>query len=186
VNPGTAARLSADLMASHGSLLNVVLQADAGQWPDWCIDLIASVRNILSDCARARLFSGEPLIDHATLNAYLMIELAYRPQEEAWGIFLDSELRPLKQSCFAVGGFRSAQVEPRQVIRAGLMANAAGLILVHNHPGGHQQFSMADIALTRMLMDMLRPVGISLHEHILVTRSGTSSLRQSNPELWPS
>ncbi|WP_448659204.1 JAB domain-containing protein [Sphingomonas sp. CJ99] len=164
----------------------MIEEADGEHWPAWSIDLIAGIRTIVQDCARARLFSGEPIKDPAALNAYLMTELAGRPQEEAWGIFLDSDLRPVKQSCFAVGHFRSAPIEPRQVIRAGLIANAAGLILVHNHPGGNQHFSMSDIAITRLLMDCLNSVGIVLHEHILVTRAGTCSLRQSNPELWPS
>ncbi|MGC6399037.1 JAB domain-containing protein [Sphingomonas sp. FW199] len=169
----------------HGTLGAVFVDAKAGLWPAWAIHTLETVRSIVLSCLQARVFDGKPLVDHAALHAYLTAELAYRPQEEVWGIFLDTDLRAVSQHCFSIGGYTMARIEPRQVIRCALLANAAGVILVHNHPGGRRQFSMADVATTRLMIDVLGPLCVTVHEHILITRSGCLSMRQSNPELWP-
>lgn len=173
------------MIETHGSLVAVFVDASPGLWPSWAVRTLELVKAIVQNHLHARVFDGLPLTDHAALHAYLMAELANRPQEEAWGIFLDTDLRALRQHCFSVGGFTSTRFEPRQVIRCALLANAAGVIFVHNHPGGRRQFSMADVATTRQLIDVLCPISVQVHEHILITRSGWLSMRATNPELWP-
>jgi DNA repair protein RadC len=49
--------------------------------------------------------------------------------------------------------------------------------LVHNHPSGGPTPSQADIQMTRAIVDIAGPLGISVHDHIIVGRSGHASLK---------
>ena len=49
--------------------------------------------------------------------------------------------------------------------------------LVHNHPSGDPTPSTADIEMTRQIVDIAAPLGISVHDHIIVGKDGHASLR---------
>ena len=49
--------------------------------------------------------------------------------------------------------------------------------LVHNHPSGDPTPSSADIQMTRAIVDIATPLGISVHDHIIVGKNGHSSLK---------
>jgi DNA repair protein RadC len=63
------------------------------------------------------------------------------------------------------------------VIRRGLDCGASALILVHNHPSGNPEPSRADIAITKAIAEAGRPLGITVHDHVIVGREGHVSLR---------
>ncbi len=50
-------------------------------------------------------------------------------------------------------------------------------LLVHNHPSGDPTPSQADIHMTKAIVDIATPLGISVHDHIIVGRSGHASLK---------
>ena len=68
-------------------------------------------------------------------------------------------------------------VYPREVVKRALELSATAIILVHNHPSGDPTPSRADIEMTKTVMDTARPLGISLHDHIIVGKDGHVSLR---------
>ena len=49
--------------------------------------------------------------------------------------------------------------------------------LMHNHPGGDPTPSRADIAMTQMIVEVAKPLGIAVHDHIIVGRDGHASLK---------
>jgi DNA repair protein RadC len=49
--------------------------------------------------------------------------------------------------------------------------------LVHNHPSGDPTPSRADIEMTKQIVEVAKPLGISVHDHIIVGRDGHASLR---------
>jgi DNA repair protein RadC len=51
------------------------------------------------------------------------------------------------------------------------------IILVHNHPGGDPTPSRADIEMTRVIVDVAKPLGIAVHDHIIVGKDGYASLK---------
>jgi RadC-like JAB domain len=53
----------------------------------------------------------------------------------------------------------------------------ATIILVHNHPSGDPTPSQADIQMTKAIVDIAAPLGISVHNHIIVGRNGHASLK---------
>jgi DNA repair protein RadC len=51
------------------------------------------------------------------------------------------------------------------------------LRIVHNHPSGDPTPSSADIRMTREIVEVAKPLGITVHDHIIVGRQGHASLR---------
>ena len=49
--------------------------------------------------------------------------------------------------------------------------------LVHNHPSGDPTPSRDDIQLTRVIADAARPLGVQVHDHLVIARTGHKSLR---------
>jgi DNA repair protein RadC len=53
---------------------------------------------------------------------------------------------------------------------------ASGL-LVHNHPSGDPTPSRADIEMTRLIIETAKPLGISVHDHVIIGKSGHTSMK---------
>jgi DNA repair protein RadC len=70
-----------------------------------------------------------------------------------------------------------AAIHPREVIKRGLDLGASAMILVHNHPSGNPEPSRADIQITRRIADAAKPLGILVHDHVIVGREGHISMR---------
>ena len=63
------------------------------------------------------------------------------------------------------------------MVKRALDLDAAALIMVHNHPSGDPTPSKADIEMTREVGQAVNAVGISLHDHIVVSRTGHASFK---------
>lgn len=68
-------------------------------------------------------------------------------------------------------------VYPREVVKRALELHATAMIMVHNHPSGDPAPSKADIAMTKEVRDAAEKLGISLHDHVIVSKSGSTSFK---------
>ncbi len=68
---------------------------------------------------------------------------------------------------------------PREILKKALMLNATGLILAHNHPAGSLEPSEGDQQLTRQVSTAARALGLTVHDHVIVTHEGHFSFRQT-------
>ena len=68
-------------------------------------------------------------------------------------------------------------VYPREVVKRALELSASALILVHNHPSGDPSPSAADVRMTKEIAEVAKPLGIVIHDHIIVGRDGHASLK---------
>jgi len=66
---------------------------------------------------------------------------------------------------------------PREVVKRALELGAAALIMVHNHPSGDPTPSQADIDMTQQVADAAKSMGILLHDHLIMAKSGHTSFR---------
>jgi DNA repair protein RadC len=74
-----------------------------------------------------------------------------------------------------------AHVYPREVVKVALEKNASALILVHNHPSGSLKASDNDMQLTKLLTEICSQVGITIHDHLIVSRAGAYSIKLGAP-----
>jgi len=63
------------------------------------------------------------------------------------------------------------------VVKRALELSASALILVHNHPSGDPSPSAADVKMTKEIAEVAKPLGIVIHDHIIVGRDGHASLK---------
>jgi len=76
-----------------------------------------------------------------------------------------------------VGTVDHTPVYPREVIKRALELSATAMILVHNHPSGDPTPSQADIQMTKAIVGIAVPLGISVHDHIIVSKNGHASMK---------
>jgi DNA repair protein RadC len=74
----------------------------------------------------------------------------------------------------SVGSLTASVVHPREVFKPAILANAAAMILAHNHPSGDPQPSNEDRVLTERLVQGGKLLGIEIVDHVIVGDGGTA------------
>lgn len=135
-----------------------------GDLISWCLREKASQKTVLG--------SPERVAD------YLRLTLGTSREERFLVIFLNARNELVGMETLQTGTVNQAVVYPRRVIERALAHNAVALVLVHNHPSGHGDPSPEDVALTARIATAAEAVDLAVHDHLIVTREGTSSLRE--------
>ena len=120
---------------------------------------------------RTMLSSWNDVID------YCRTSMAFADKEQFRILFLDKRNQLISDEVQQVGTVDHTPVYPREVIKRALELSATALILVHNHPSGDPTPSQADIQMTKAIIDIAGPLGISVHDHIIVGKNGHASWR---------
>ena len=126
---------------------------------------------------RSRLADRPLLSDWKTLADYLHADMAHRAIERVRVLHLNSKNMLIRDELVSEGSVDQAAVYVREVVRRALELGSAALIIVHNHPSGDPEPSRQDVALTRELIAAGKPLGIAVHDHIVVGAKGQKSLR---------
>ena len=100
------------------------------------------------------------------------------PQEKMAAIYVDTRNRPIGWSVLFVGTINRAAVDPKPILQMGLLLNAAGFFLAHNHPSGDPSPSAEDLAFTRRLSDAGEVIGIRLIDHLIIGDETHVSLKR--------
>jgi len=108
---------------------------------------------------------------------YCRSSMAFSDKEQFRLLFLDKRNQLIADEIQQTGTVDHTPVYPREVIKRALELSATALILVHNHPSGDPTPSNADIQMTKAIIDIATPLGISVHDHIIVGRAGHASLK---------
>ena len=108
----------------------------------------------------------------------LMPELRDERREHLKGLMLDTKNRVIKVVTISTGTLDSSLVHPREVFREAIIANAAALILAHNHPSGDPSPSDADRRVTTRLASVGKEVGIELLDHIILGHNIFVSMKE--------
>ncbi|HXA43710.1 MAG TPA: JAB domain-containing protein [Candidatus Solibacter sp.] len=99
-------------------------------------------------------------------------------QERVVALYLDSRNRPLHREVVAIGGLRASVIQPRDILAPAIQLPVAGIILVHNHPSGDTRPSAEDLEVTRRLAGAADLFGIELLDHLVVSRSAFTSIKE--------
>ena len=103
--------------------------------------------------------------------------MAFADKEQFRVLFLDKRNQLIADELQQVGTVDHTPVYPREVVKRALELSATALILVHNHPSGDPTPSRADIQMTQAIIEVARPLGISVHDHIIVGKEGHASFK---------
>lgn len=111
------------------------------------------------------------------LIAYCRITMGHEKIEQFRLLFLDKKNRLIADELQQRGTVDHTPVYPREVIKRALELGASALILVHNHPSGDATPSKADIEMTREVQEAAAKLGIAVHDHIVISKSGHNSFK---------
>ena len=108
---------------------------------------------------------------------YCRTAMAFADKESFRILFLDKRNQLIADEQQQTGTVDHTPVYPREVVKRALELSATAIILVHNHPSGDPTPSRADIQMTKAIIDVAQPLGISVHDHIIVGKDGHASFK---------
>lgn len=107
----------------------------------------------------------ETSLDTFTIMNSLMSNLT---EEHLYALYLDTKSKLISRELISKGDLKTTTFNVNNILRIGLMLNANGVILVHNHPSGESRPSDADLDVTSKISNALKLVSLVLLDHIII------------------
>jgi len=137
------------------------------------------VRESALRLSREDLGTREILGSWQSVLDYCRASMGYEKKEQFRIFFLDRKNGLIKDEVQQRGTVDHTPAYPREVVKRALDLGATAIIIAHNHPSGDPTPSQADIAMTREIREAAEKLGIVLHDHIIVGKSGTTSFKSA-------
>jgi DNA repair protein RadC len=174
--------LAKDLIAKFGSFAEVVAAPRARLKEvkgigEAVVDELKIVHAAANRLVRGQLQKKPVLSSWSNVIDYCRSAMAYADKEQFRLLFLDKRNQLIADEVQQTGTVDHTPVYPREVVKRALELSATALILVHNHPSGDPTPSRADIQMTQAIIDVAKPLGISVHDHIIVGKEGHASFK---------
>lgn len=112
------------------------------------------------------------------LTAYLRASMAHETKEHFRLLLLNKKNELIADETQQTGTVDHTPAYPREIMKRALEVGATALILVHNHPSGDATPSQPDIDMTREIIAAGKPFSIVIHDHVIVSRSGITSMKK--------
>jgi len=127
----------------------------------------------------AELKSESPVLDNPEAIVRLMRESNRLKSVETFqALLLNTRRRLIREVQISDGTLDTLLVHPREVFKAAIAANAAAIVLVHNHPSGDPTPSEADIKVTRDLIRAGQLLKIEVLDHIIIGSPGRAPAKE--------
>lgn len=142
------------------------------------------VRLKLTD--KAGVFSMERIDTPEKAVSVLAPVLAELDREEVCVVNLDGKGRPINFNVVSIGSVNASLVTGRELYKTAILSNAAGMIMLHNHPSSDLQMSVSDRNVTEKMMYASLLLDIEFYDHVIVAggTGKTFSIRENVPELF--
>jgi DNA repair protein RadC len=161
-----------EVLGAPEHLLREVAGCGAAVARDLKIVAAAAQRMLKSEVkGRQVLSSWSAVIDYCTAA------MAYETKEQFRILFLDKRNVLIADEVQQTGTVDHTPVYPREVIKRALELSASALILVHNHPSGDPTPSRADIDMTKRIVETAAPLGITVHDHVIIGKGSHASMK---------
>jgi DNA repair protein RadC len=174
--------LAKNLIATFGSFPEVISApparlAEIKGIGDAAITELKVVQAAASRLTRGAVGKRPVLSSWSSVLDYCRTAQAFAEKEEFRILFLDKRNALIADEVQGSGTVDHTPVYPREVVKRALELSATAIILVHNHPSGDPTPSRADIDMTKAIVDIAKPLGIAVHDHIIVGKQGHASLK---------
>jgi DNA repair protein RadC len=176
--------LAKDLLAHHGSFENLISASPDAlrtllKTNEVAIGLLKAVEAAAIRLAARKIEQRDLISSNAALLDYCRTSLANQSVEQFRVLFLNTKNRLIKDVLMGQGTVDHAPVYVREIVAKGLQLGAKSMILLHNHPGGDPTPSSADITMTKEIVAAAKPLGIAVHDHLVIGRNGHTSFRSA-------
>lgn len=153
-----AERLAREVGLPIGKAMQVVAAAELGRRfyarNDMMLPVVRTARDVF---------------DHA-------VDMRLLPKEHLRGLYLNAHYKVIHDEVISIGTIDANLVHPREVFRPAVEHAAVAVILVHNHPSGELEPSVADLAVTEQIVEAGTLLGIELVDHVIITKHGYASV----------
>lgn len=171
-----------DLLKRFGSLAEVLGAPahllrevqDIGEAAALDLKIIAAAAQRM---ARSDIKGREILSSWAQVLDYCRAAMAFEDREQFRILFLDKKNTLIADEVQQTDTVDHTPVYPREVVRRALELSATAVVLVHNHPSGDPTPSRADIDMTKTIIESAKPLGIAVHDHIIIGKKGYASMK---------
>lgn len=121
---------------------------------------------------------GKPILNSWTrLMEYCHATMAHEKKEHFRILFMNKKNELIADEIQGSGTVDHTPAYPREIMKRALELGATALILMHNHPSGDPKPSQADVDMTRLIIRAAEPFSILIHDHIIISRSGYTSMK---------
>lgn len=174
--------LAKSLIGRFGSFAEVVhapehLLREVEQVGSSTIVELKLVRTAALELMRSEVLNQPILSSWQQVVDYCRTLMGYETREQFRILFLDKKNKLIADELQGQGTVDHTPVYIREVVKRALELSSTALVLVHNHPSGDTKPSRADIDMTRAIEAAAKPLGIILHDHIIVGRGAHFSFR---------
>src|SRR5580700_4548785 len=174
--------LAKSLLEKFGSFAEVITAPEARLAEVKGLGAAGITELKIVQAAASRLLRGavkkRPVLSSwATVLDYCRSAQAFADREQFRVLFLDKRNQLIADELQQTGTVDHTPVYPREVVKRALELSATAIVLVHNHPSGDPTPSRADIQMTQQIIAVAQPLGISIHDHIIVGKEGHASLK---------
>ncbi len=138
------------------------------------LKLVASVSQRM---LKSEIRNKQVLGSWSSVINYCHAAMAHETREQFRILFLDKRNVLIADEVQGHGTVDHTPVYPREVVRRALELSSTALILIHNHPSGDPTPSRADIEMTKTIIDTAKPLGIAVHDHIIIGKDGHASFK---------
>lgn len=174
--------LAKNLIARFGSFAEVVTAPEprlkeiegAG---DAVVTELKLVRAAALRLMRSEIMQRPALSSWAQVLDYLRAAQGFEHREQFRILFLDKKNHLIADEVQQQGTIDHTPVYVREVVKRALELSATAIVLVHNHPSGDPTPSRADIDMTKQIVAAAKPLGVAVHDHVIVGRDGHASFR---------
>jgi DNA repair protein RadC len=173
-------RIAEELVARHGpgGLARLTLRDWTGQHG---IGQVKAAQMLAAFELGRRLLAppgDEPRVGSPAEAYALVQDLKAARKEHLVALYLDAQNRLILRETVSIGSLNTTRTHPREVLQPAIVHSALAFILVHNHPSGSLDPSRDDVEFTRAMARAGELIGISLYDHLIVSRRGFVSLKE--------
>jgi DNA repair protein RadC len=179
---GDTKPLAKALLARFGSFPEVLNASDArlrevSGVGERVVDELKLVRVAALRLMQSQIVGRTVLGSWQAVLDYCRAAQGFDEKEQFRILFLDKRNQLIADEVQQTGTVDHTPVYIREVVKRALELSSSALILVHNHPSGDPTPSAADISMTRQIVAAARPLGVQVHDHIIVGRTGYFSMK---------
>lgn len=166
--------LAKELLRKHRSFNSVLsqakdrLEAVKGMGKE-ASTFILVIRACIERYLEQRIERRKSIASPLEVMQFVRAQLGAKQRECLMALYLSDGKRVLHHAIITEGTVNRTAFYPREIIRQGLVHNATGVIMVHNHPEGEPVPSDQDLEMTRKLEQIAAPLSIDILDHIIVT-----------------
>lgn len=144
---------------------------------DRAVQELKLIKTAAERLTRGEIKSRPALSSWSGVLDYLRLAQGFEDREHFRILFLDKKNALIADEVQGRGTVDHTPVYVREVVKRALELSATAIILVHNHPSGDPTPSRADIDVTKQIIDAAKPLGVTVHDHVIVGRHGHASLK---------